>query len=69
MTNPIELAGQVWCQSDTSHIVMDEVLCAAFADTLRDYGRAEYQRGRDECMAEWADHMKRINSALAKGKT
>jgi hypothetical protein len=45
---PIELAAQVWCQSDTSHIVMDEVLCAAFADTLRDYGRAEYLRGLED---------------------
>jgi hypothetical protein len=34
------------------------------ADQMRDYGRAEYLRGRDECMAEWADHMKRINGAL-----
>jgi hypothetical protein len=43
---------------------MDEVLRAAFADTLRDYGRSEYIRGREEVMALWADHMKRINDAL-----
>jgi hypothetical protein len=41
----------------------------AEVERKRDYGRAEYQRGRDECMAEWADHMKRINGALEGQQT
>lgn len=29
-------------------------------------GRDAYQRGWDDCMTLWADHMKRMNEALTK---
>src|SRR3990167_1736057 len=48
MSEAREKAAQAWCHPSTSHLVMDAVLCAVFADILHDVVRAEQQRDRLE---------------------